>query len=108
MRKPLLFTGYLLATAAMMPLLYAAQNQSQPNPPAASQSAKPQPATAANNQSATNQTEGERIFAANCSRCHTTPDGFSPRISGTVVMHMRVRANLSQHDETELLKFFNP
>ncbi|QHN05609.1 cytochrome c [Granulicella sp. WH15] len=52
--------------------------------------------------------EGERIFAQNCSRCHTAPDGFSPRISGTVVRHMRVRAQLSQHDEEELLRFFNP
>ena len=52
--------------------------------------------------------EGERIFAQNCSRCHTAPDGFSPRISGTVLRHMRVRAQLSQHDEEELLRFFNP
>jgi cytochrome c5 len=52
--------------------------------------------------------DGERIFAQNCSRCHTAPDGFSPSISGTVVRHMRVRASLSQHDEQELLRFFNP
>jgi cytochrome c5 len=52
--------------------------------------------------------EGERIFAQNCSRCHNAPDGFSPRISGTVVRHMRVRAGLSQHDAEELLRFFNP
>lgn len=52
--------------------------------------------------------EGERIFAQNCSRCHNAPDGFSSRISGTVVRHMRVRAQLSQHDEEELLRFFNP
>jgi len=52
--------------------------------------------------------EGERVFAQNCSRCHTAPDGFSPHISGTVVLHMRVRASLSQHDEQELLRFFNP
>jgi cytochrome c5 len=52
--------------------------------------------------------EGQRIFNANCSRCHATPEGFSPSISGTVVRHMRVRANLSKHDEEELLRFFNP
>lgn len=52
--------------------------------------------------------EGERIFAQNCSRCHNAPDGFSPRISSTVVRHMRVRAQLSQHDAEELLRFFNP
>jgi hypothetical protein len=49
-----------------------------------------------------------RIFQQNCSRCHNTPEGFSPRISGTIVRHMRVRASLSKHDEEELLRFFNP
>jgi cytochrome c5 len=52
--------------------------------------------------------EGERIFAQNCSRCHNAPEGFSPRITGTIVRHMRVRAQLSAHDEQELLRFFNP
>jgi cytochrome c5 len=52
--------------------------------------------------------EGERIFAQNCSRCHNAPEGFSPRITGTIVKHMRVRAQLSQHDEQELLRFLNP
>jgi cytochrome c5 len=52
--------------------------------------------------------EGERIFVQNCSRCHNAPEGFSPRISGTIVRHMRVRASLSAHDEQELLRYFNP
>jgi cytochrome c5 len=52
--------------------------------------------------------EGQRVFDQNCSRCHTAPDGFSPRITGTVLRHMRVRASLSQHDEQELLRFMNP
>jgi cytochrome c5 len=52
--------------------------------------------------------DGQRVFEQNCSRCHTAPDGFSPRISGTVLRHMRVRASLSQHDEQELLRFMNP
>jgi cytochrome c5 len=58
--------------------------------------------------SAVHQDEGQRIFDRNCSRCHTAPDGFSPRISGTVIRHMRVRASLSQQDEQELLRFLNP
>jgi cytochrome c2 len=52
--------------------------------------------------------DGEGIFAQNCSRCHNAPDGFSSRISGTVLRHMRVRASLSKHDEAELMRFFNP
>jgi cytochrome c5 len=54
------------------------------------------------------QDEGERVFQQNCSRCHASPEGFSPRVSGTIVRHMRVRASLSQHDEEALLHFFNP
>ena len=54
------------------------------------------------------QSEGERVFAQNCARCHTPPDGFSPRISGTIALHMRVRASLSEHDMQELMRFFNP
>ena len=57
---------------------------------------------------ASHEDEGERIFAQNCSRCHNAPEGFSPSIAGTVVRHMRVRASLSQHEEEQLLKFFNP
>jgi cytochrome c5 len=54
------------------------------------------------------QGDGEHIFARRCSNCHNAPEGFSPRISGTVVRHMRVRANLSKHEEEALLRFFNP
>jgi len=54
------------------------------------------------------ESEGQRIFQQNCSRCHNAPEGFSPSISGTIVRHMRVRASLSQHDEQELLHFLNP
>lgn len=53
-------------------------------------------------------TEGERAFRQNCSRCHSAPESFPPQISGTIVRHMRVRANLSQEDERAILKFLNP
>jgi len=72
-----------------------------PTPPAPDKSAP-------KNQAGQHASEGERIFAQNCSRCHTAPDGFSPHISGTIVMHMRVRASLSKHDTQELMRFFNP
>jgi hypothetical protein len=51
--------------------------------------------------------EGQRAFQQNCSRFHASPEGFSPRISGTIVRHMRVRASLSRHNEEALLRFFN-
>ena len=55
-----------------------------------------------------NHDDGQQIFQQHCSRCHTAPDGFSPRISGTIVRHMRVRASLSENEEKELIRFFNP
>jgi hypothetical protein len=45
---------------------------------------------------------------ANCSRCHTPPMSISPRITGTVIMHMRTRARLSRLDEQLLLKYMAP
>lgn len=59
-------------------------------------------------QQQTNENPGERIFRDNCSRCHTAPMSISPRITGTVVMHMRVRARLSRQDEKLLLNFLSP
>lgn len=52
--------------------------------------------------------DGQHLFEVHCSRCHSAPEGFSPRISGTVVRHMRVRASLSAQEEKELLHFLNP
>jgi cytochrome c5 len=51
---------------------------------------------------------GDQVFAANCSRCHAAPMSLSPRITGTVIMHMRVRARLSRRDEELLLKYLAP
>lgn len=51
---------------------------------------------------------GERVFTNNCSRCHAAPMSLPPRITGTIVMHMRTRARLSRNDEKLLLKFLAP
>lgn len=80
------------------------QSAPAPAPPDTQSGKKSKAAT----HDAQHQDEGQRIFDQNCSRCHNAPDGFSSRISGTVVRHMRVRASLSQHDEQELLRFLNP
>jgi cytochrome c5 len=85
----------------------AAQTQ-QSKPARKDQQPNAKKQTTSANAATHQQSEGERIFKENCARCHTPPDGFSPRISGTIVTHMRVRANLSAHDEQELLRFFNP
>jgi mono/diheme cytochrome c family protein len=58
--------------------------------------------------SAVHQSDGERKFAQNCGRCHSSPEGFPPHISGTIIRHMRVRASLSKQDEEDILHFLNP
>lgn len=55
-----------------------------------------------------NPDRGQQVFKQNCSRCHNTPEGFSPSISGTIARHMRVRASLSEADYKALLRFLNP
>ncbi len=110
MASKLLFPAVLLALVAISWHPQAHSQAAQPDrPPSASRPATPtkkgQTAAAHNSQP---QDEGDRIFQQNCSRCHWAPDGFSSRISGTIVRHMRVRASLSQHDEEELLRFLNP
>ena len=97
----------LFLSAALVPL------QAMPQPVPHSQAKQQTAAKADAKQTAAaknsiHQDEGQRVFEQNCSRCHTAPEGFSSRISGTVVRHMRVRASLSQHDEKELLRFLNP
>jgi len=52
--------------------------------------------------------DGAKVFQQQCARCHNAPEGFSPRISGTILRHMRVRASLSKEDEAALMRFFNP
>ena len=97
MKARCLLPLFLAATYAVL-----AQSAPQKKPPALRRQA------AASSQAPQHGDEGTRIFRQNCSRCHNTPEGFSPRISGTILRHMRVRASLSQHDEEVLLRFLNP
>jgi len=70
------------------------------------QQTKPTPAT--KHARAANPDRGQQVFEQNCSRCHNAPQGFSPRISGIIAMHMRVRADLSEEDYRALRRFLNP
>jgi cytochrome c5 len=67
-----------------------------------------QQASQSHDASENKQRDGNDVFAANCSRCHNAPEFFSPRVSGTIVRHMRVRAGLSKEDEQAILRFLNP
>jgi cytochrome c5 len=100
----------MVLAASFVSAMAAPQNNAAPQAPQAkAQDTAPagkKQAPAA--QASVHEDDGQRVFDQNCSRCHNAPDGFSSRISGTVVRHMRVRAGLSQHDEEELLRFLNP
>ncbi len=93
--EPLILGCLVLAAAVVIPQVNDTQPQAQQrtDPP------KPRSADAE---------RGQQVFDQNCSRCHRTPDGFSPHISGSIAKHMRVRAGLSDADYKALLRFLNP
>lgn len=69
----------------------------------------PPPSQQGTNQgNASGTSEGERLFEVNCGRCHRPPDQLSPKIVGTVLRHMRVRAMLSEEDQKQILKYLAP
>lgn len=77
--------------------------QSQPQAPGTA------PATKASQPAKKNQqNDGERKFQTNCGRCHNPPEQLSPRIAGSVIRHMRVRAMLSEEDAHEILEYLAP
>jgi cytochrome c5 len=88
---------------SVIPLISQTDNHGNTSPAANQPQAKSKTAPAAKQSE-----DGDRIFQQNCSRCHNAPESFSPRISGTVIHHMRVRANLSKQDEEALMRFLNP
>jgi cytochrome c5 len=72
------------------------------------QTAKPASTVQSPTPSSSHQKTGEEVFNNNCLRCHTPPMAISPRITGTIIMHMRTRARLSREDEKLLLKYLAP
>jgi mono/diheme cytochrome c family protein len=66
------------------------------------------PSPSAQHATATATNPGERAFRGNCGRCHNPPEQLSPRITGTVLRHMRERALLSPKDERDILRYLNP
>ena len=49
--------------------------------------------------------EGEQRFRANCGRCHQAPGKFPPRMMGTILRHMRVRATITDEDRKLILDY---
>ena len=48
---------------------------------------------------------GEQRFRANCGRCHAAPQKFPPRMMGTILRHMRVRATITDEDRRLILLY---
>jgi cytochrome c5 len=49
--------------------------------------------------------EGEKRFHANCGRCHAAPPKIAPRMMGTIIRHMRVRATITDEDMRFILRY---
>ena len=95
------FVAVLAIVLATLPAFSARSDRSQDASGAARQAdAGQRPASPDNS--------GARKFKENCARCHEAPQGFSSRIFGTILRHMRVRASLSAQDERDILHFLNP
>lgn len=100
----MIFSSVLSVGLATGGFLLAAQNDTQSAKHTTKHDGKPSGTAGSDN----GQENGERVFAEHCARCHNAPEGFSPRITGTITRHMRVRANLSPEEERAVLNFFNP
>ena len=50
---------------------------------------------------------GAELWAENCNRCHNirSPSNYSPAQWEVVMMHMRVRANLTPEEHKKILEF---
>jgi hypothetical protein len=49
-----------------------------------------------------------RSLRQSCSRCHNAPEALPTRVTGTVLLHMRVRASLSAAGERAILLYLAP
>ena len=44
-------------------------------------------------------------YKNNCMRCHSAVPQYSPRMTATIVMHMRVRANMTAEESRAILQY---
>ena len=95
--QAIMLFALVLGTASTITQAQEAPKPSQSNASTSNSNSKP-----------ADSDRGQQVFAQNCSRCHNAPEGFSPRISGTIARHMRIRAGLSDEDYKALRHFLNP
>jgi cytochrome c5 len=100
-----LFLGCLYCVVETTAQTGQPQGKEQRQPQAQEQQIK---SSAKGSQAASETSEGEKRFEANCGRCHTPPEDISPREARAIVRQMRVRAMLSAEDEQLILKYIAP
>jgi len=63
--------------------------------------------TSTSNTAQTQKLSGQDLYTINCSRCHTEryPREWTPGQWKTLMMHMRVRANIPADQAREILKY---
>ena len=66
---------------------------------------KPASASAGSAQTEDVNLEGEKVFRANCGRCHQAPHKLSPAMMRTAIRHMRVRATITDEDMRVILAY---
>lgn len=79
------------------------QGPSHTDPPATAQSALPAHTKA--KEKAPKRLSADQAYKANCTRCHGELPKLDARAMKTVMMHMRVRANLPQDDARAILDY---
>lgn len=107
-RPPCLILVITLLLTPLCVLVSAQENSSGPPPKAQTNQAPKTQDAQRSSKPLDPAAEGEKRFEVNCGRCHRPPDNISPRISKTILQHMRVRAMLTQEDEYYLLKYIAP
>ena len=99
---------YIVALSLLIVLLVGGMGAAALQQDSSSPRNDPKPSTTSKNNVQAEEITGEAVFQANCSRCHLPPMSIPQRVTGTIIMHMRVRARLSRQDEQLLLKYMAP
>ena len=81
------------------------QGSSTVDPPAKTQSASPAQTKAKEKEKVPKRLSADQAYKANCTRCHGELPKLDARAMKTVMMHMRVRANLPQDDARAILDY---
>lgn len=97
----------VLTVALCVAAAWAQQSKAVAGSPApAATAARPGPgATSTTKPIQAKGLDGDAAYKANCARCHAAPRKFSERRMATVMLHMRVRANLTEEETKAILKY---